>query len=524
MTEPAFELAQVASEGRENLAFAIEKPRDWQRLALPADETDLSSPTAFLPLAIFMAPYGAVVLTVAARPAYQDGAVSQWAEWLCEQNSLAIERRAVGRLSDAPALLAEATQPSEAGPMRVRLAFLEDGGRLVNLTCMAPEQIWASVEPIFARMFESFRLDRLHGPTAPLVPGDAAAAAATPEATPAADAVVEPAAAAASDGDPLPVASAPTTPAPAVPPAAADAPTTPAAAALAEDASALDPEHPVNARIRDAGAGLVPRVESVELEKRYAVLAAVAVDARFRVPLGWHVIDDTRRTLIFDADGRMQINLDRRRREGRSDDQLLDALLAEYRQGQPDIEFRRFDAGGFPCLALRNFRSGDEVLEQVFVLKPSADSARVLVARVTGSGDDIAFALGAAEVVLRSLEEITAREKWKRRRSPQQREAEWWTIAQHLERADKLEEAERLILDSLDHLGVYSTLAHLYEQRVSRLLAAGDHEGATRAYERARHWLVLYASGATSGGEGAANSRERDQRLGMLRGALGLDA
>jgi hypothetical protein len=438
--EPAFELAQVVPEGREGLAFAIEKPRDWQRLTLPADETDLSNPATFLPLAIFMAPYGAVVLTVAARPAYDDGAVSQWAEWLCEQNSLAIERRAVGSLSGARALHAEATQPSEAGPMRVRLAFLEDGRRLVNLTCMAPEQIWASVEPIFARMLESFRLDRLHGPTAPLLPGEAGA-------------VVESAAAAASGGDPTPAAGAPPSPAP----AAADEPTTPAAAALAEDASSLDPEHPINARLRDAGAGLVPRVESVELEKRYAVLAAVAVDARFRVPLGWHVIDDTRRTLIFDAGGRMQINLDRRSRAGRSDGEVLDGLLAEYRQAQPDVEFRRFDASGFPCLAFRNFRSGDEVLEQVFVLKPSADSARVLVARVTGSGDDIAFALGAAEVVLRSLEEISAREKWKRRRSPQQREAEWWTIAQHLERADKLEEAERLILDSLDHLGVYSS-------------------------------------------------------------------
>ena len=265
-------------------------------------------------------------------------------------------------------------------------------------------------------------------------------------------------------------------------------------------------------------------MESVDTEARYAVLAAVAVDARLRVPLGWHVIDDTRRTLIFDAGGRMQINLDRRRREGRSDGEVLDGLLAEYRQGQPDIEFRRFDAGGFPCLAFRNFRSGDEVLEQVFVLKPSADPARVLVARVTGGGDDIAFALGAAEVVLRSLEEISAREKWKRRRSPQQREAEWWTIAQDLERADKLEEAERLVLDSLDHLGVYSQLAHLYERRVSRLLAAGDTEGAMRAFERARHWLVLYAAGATSGGEGAALSQERDQRLAALRGAVGLDA
>jgi hypothetical protein len=522
VSEPAFELAQVVFEGRESLAFAIEKPRDWQRLALPADETDLSTPTAFLPLAIFMAPYGAVVLTVAARPAYEDGAVSQWAEWLCEQNSLAIERRAVGRLSGAPALLAEATQPSEAGPMRVRLAFLEDGRRLVNLTCMAPEQIWESVEPIFARMLESFRLDRLHGPTAPLVPGDAAPVDATPAAGEASES-----AATASEGDaspPLEAGSAPPAPGAAAPPAATDEPTTPAAAALAEDAASLDPEHPVNARLRDGGAGLVPRVESVDTEARYAVLAAVAVDARFRVPLGWHVIDDTRRTLIFDAGGRMQINLDRRRREGRSDGEVLDGLLAEYRQGQPDIEFRRFDAGGFPCLALRNLRSGDEVLEQVFILKPSADATRALVARVTGSGDDIAFALGAAEVVLRSLEEISAREKWKRRRSPQQREAEWWTIAQHLERADKLEEAERLVLDSLDHLGVYSQLAHLYERRVSRLLAAGDTEGAMRAYERARHWLVLYAAGATSGGEGAALSQERDQRLAALRGALGLDA
>ena len=87
-----------------------------------------------------------------------------------------------------------------------------------------------------------------------------------------------------------------------------------------------------------------------------------------------------------------------------------------------------------------------------------------------------------------------------------------------LERADRLDEAEQTIEKALDHIGVYSSLAHLHELRYARLLREGKDDAASVARERAIHWLYMYASSATSGGEGAALSMERDQRITALGG------
>ena len=95
---------------------------------------------------------------------------------------------------------------------------------------------------------------------------------------------------------------------------------------------------------------------------------------------------------------------------------------------------------------------------------------------------------------------------------------EWWREAVMLERANRLEEAEQRILKAVDHIGAFSSVAHLYEGRYARLQRAGRDEEATAARERAIHWLDVYASSATSGGEGTALSRERDQRVAALGG------
>jgi hypothetical protein len=95
----------------------------------------------------------------------------------------------------------------------------------------------------------------------------------------------------------------------------------------------------------------------------------------------------------------------------------------------------------------------------------------------------------------------------------------WWRDAVLLERADKLEEAEKTILKALDHIGVYSSLAHMYELRIGRLNSEGREQEALAARDRAVHWLDVYAGSATSGGEGAALSYERDQR----KRALGVE-
>ena len=95
---------------------------------------------------------------------------------------------------------------------------------------------------------------------------------------------------------------------------------------------------------------------------------------------------------------------------------------------------------------------------------------------------------------------------------------DWWRKAVLLERENKLEEAEQLMMKAVDHIGIYSSIAHMYEMRVGRLRSAGEEDLANEAGERAIHWLRVYAGSATSGGEGAALSRERDERIRSLGG------
>jgi len=89
----------------------------------------------------------------------------------------------------------------------------------------------------------------------------------------------------------------------------------------------------------------------------------------------------------------------------------------------------------------------------------------------------------------------------------------WWQQARALEREGRFEEAERAITDAVNHLGAYASVAELYAQRMRRLMEAGDDAGALEARTRAADWIRAYAGLATSGGEGAALSLERDAFL-----------
>ena len=98
-------------------------------------------------------------------------------------------------------------------------------------------------------------------------------------------------------------------------------------------------------------------------------------------------------------------------------------------------------------------------------------------------------------------------------------EPAWWLKAKALEQAGKLEEAERVIKDAIPHLAFASQTAQLYLERMLRLQEGGDAPGAAAAHQKASDWIFNYASYATSGGEGAALSWERDQFLKELNAA-----
>ena len=158
----------------------------------------------------------------------------------------------------------------------------------------------------------------------------------------------------------------------------------------------------MNARLRDNGVGLVPRVLSVNAEEKYAVVGAGAVESIFRIPFGWHVIDDGRRTLIFDAAGRIQIHLDLRALTGGIHD-MIEALEQEHEQQQPGISHVHFHAAGFDCVAFRGMRVGEEVLDQTFLIREAEREGMALTARVTAKEEDMALAMETTEVVLLSI-------------------------------------------------------------------------------------------------------------------------
>lgn len=152
------------------LAFSFDMPSDWRLVDLPPEEPNFDQPDQFFPLAIAMASYGAVLFTVAARPAFSDGAVAQWLAYVAGLQKLShgeVEATHVGPHAGAVVL---AEQESDVGTMRMRIAMFEDGERLVNVSAIAPAAIWDSVAPTLAAMVDSFALDAPRGGTAPVMP------------------------------------------------------------------------------------------------------------------------------------------------------------------------------------------------------------------------------------------------------------------------------------------------------------------------------------------------------------------
>lgn len=99
----------------------------------------------------------------------------------------------------------------------------------------------------------------------------------------------------------------------------------------------------------------------------------------------------------------------------------------------------------------------------------------------------------------------------------------WWERARALEAEDRLKEAETLIANSVQGPHFALVIADLHARRHARLAALNDTERARQAFAEAENWAHFFASQATSGGEGAAFSRERDLFLHQLRKPSGRD-
>jgi len=350
MSEPQFEPVKLPRPGTPDLGISFLKPQGWQTVQIPDEPPQFSEPGYFHPLAIIMAPFGAVLFTAAARPAFEDGSVQQWTQFLCGENKIDIESGSNTALCGMQGCLVEGSQPSDMGKLRMRLFFFEDGMRLFQLGIIAPEAIWPSVETSLDMMQRSFRLEQKLGQSSPIAP--------PPEEKP-------------------------------------------------------------------------PKVSEV----------------------------------------------------------------AESEPYDPPPQ-------------------QDEPSEQ----DAPADSKRTKKAQRKAAIQD---AQQKSEELAANEHVSKSERKAQRKAAIQGDRAEWKQRVDELESQGKIEEAESLLLDSIDHLGVYSSMAYLWEKEAARRLQAGDSAGARAAAERAETLLYQYAGSATSGGEGAALSLERDQRLSALKGLLG---
>ncbi len=174
--------------------------------------------------------------------------------------------------------------------------------------------------------------------------------------------------------------------------------------ALADSDASLNDDHPVNANLRNRGAGLVPNVVATDDMEKFAIVAAGSIRAQFRVPFGWHVIDDGRRVLIFEPRNEIQINLHLLAREGRNNQAVLDDLEAEARASYPTPEFMRMREGQIEVLGVRGIADGDQTLEQYHMLHPTRQKHLVLRARVTTVPSRNADGLNLAELMLKSMD------------------------------------------------------------------------------------------------------------------------
>ncbi len=508
------------------LGFTTTLPTDWISHELPREDVDFSNPTTLLPLAIVTAPHAAIIFAFAARPAYDDGTLHDWAWYLLNHNNL--KPRAIGpsQVAGVTAIVGEARQESELGPLVVRFAFFEDGNRVVNLTLTAPEIFADSVRDAWFAMLQSFTLETPRGSRFK-TEGDSIPAPATPEASAETESATN-----SSTESAVPVREI----AMKLPENLKPKKCKFFDFALAADTASLDPEHSINTNLRDRGVGLVPNVVAVRTEARYARVAAGAVIGEFDVPFGWHVIDDGKRTLVFEPSGNVQINLNLMPREGRSNKAILDAIEAETRNEYPHPEFIRLKEGRIHALGARNIADGDQPLEQYHLLYPFRDDSMVLRARVTATPDQASDSCNLAEMILDSIafDCFQQRDEPKPTAPKSPREAhraaqkssgppQWWHEALAFEAQDQLDAAEKHIRDNCPYIGFAASTAEMYRRRMLRLKNAGDETGARAAFKKSSDFIFLYASMATSGGEGAALSYERDQFLTTLTREFGYD-
>jgi hypothetical protein len=297
--------------------------------------------------------------------------------------------------------------------------------------------------------------------------------------------------------------------------------------AKANDLASMMPEDWLHARLRELAAGSAAVLLESDLEAKFARVAAPAIRASIGVALGWRVLDDGRRTVLLDEVGEIQIDLNLVATEGRSQEEIRGAIQ-EYTAGAyVEPSFERSEEGGLLGLRVRDVVLNEERTEHMHWLAPWVDDSAVLRVRVCADTDSMAWAVGYGRLILQSVTQSVSYDDFARALDPYAPADEakaayfryrvWMQTlkAEVLEREDRLEEAEQLLRDKIASIGCAISIAEMYRKRWERLRET-EPAKAREARRRAAEWARTYASWATSGGEGAALSGERDEFLRLL--------
>jgi len=92
----------------------------------------------------------------------------------------------------------------------------------------------------------------------------------------------------------------------------------------------------------------------------------------------------------------------------------------------------------------------------------------------------------------------------------------WKMLLEQLAAEGRFAEFEALARQNIPNAWFALYIAEMHAGRLSQYQADGNHVAALAAHAAAESWARTFASMATSGGEGAAFSRERDELLRLL--------
>ncbi|MFG6428765.1 hypothetical protein [Roseateles sp. LYH14W] len=458
-----------------NLGFSVDLPDSWQAQDLPEEEPAFDDATRLFGLAAVAAPYAAIILVASARPAFDEGTVQDWALWLIQQHQVQPSTLGPASLGDLPAIVGQCAVQGDFGPMTMFFAFAEDGGRLLHLSLIGPDALGAHVFQVWQRVLASFRLAAPQGATVLLQP--------------------QPEVMTAAPGDDLTLPDI-------------------GSFALAGGRATLEQTHPINQALLEQGQGFAPRIQAMDEDNGRAWVVSPALQAVLAVPLGWHLLDDSRRLLLLHPDSSVQISLEQLPAPEGDLQALLGRIEAQARADYPAPQCQRIASGATVGLAVFDIDDGPEPIAQLHLLVAGNEPETALRARVTTTREQATMAGDLGEVLLYGIQFQMEFEP----PAPDDGQPEWAREAYALEAQDRLEEAEQAMRRGCDHIGVLISIAHMYRQRMLRLAQAGDTAGAAHARSKAVEWAYSYAGSATSGGEGAALSMERDEFVRELGG------